>query len=114
MEDNNVEKFLKEVEGKSLDELLSAGRAKLASMPAAGAAPAGGGGGAAAGGAAADAGGKPEEKKVEEESEEEVFSSTSNWIPWLLTVDSVWKGGMLPTRLARHETSVVWQSLKLT
>jgi ribosomal protein L12E/L44/L45/RPP1/RPP2 len=65
---NNVAKFLKEVEGKSVDELIAAGREKLASMPAGGgAAPSGGGAGTTAGAAAVE-----EEKKVEEESEEEV------------------------------------------
>lgn len=68
MDANNVTKFLKEVEGKSIDELVAVGREKLASMPAGGGAtPSGGGGGG--GGAAAAA---EEEKKVEEESEEEV------------------------------------------
>lgn len=65
--------FLKEVEGKSLDDLLAEGRGKLASMPAAGAAPAAGGGG---GGGAAAAAPAAEEKK-EEESEDEVCSFTS-------------------------------------
>jgi large subunit ribosomal protein LP2 len=78
VDSSNVSKFLKEVEGKSLDELLAAGREKLASMPTAGAAPAGGGGAAAAGGAPAAAGGKPEEKKVEEESEEEVCTARNS------------------------------------
>lgn len=60
------------MEGKSLDELLQAGRGKLASMPAGGAAPAagGGGGGGGGGGAAAPAA----EEKKEEESEDEVCS----------------------------------------
>lgn len=64
-----VATFLKEIEGKSVDELLEAGREKLASMPAAGAAPAAGGGGGGGGGAA-DA--PKEEEKKEEESEDEV------------------------------------------
>lgn len=68
-ESDRVAAFLKEVEGKNVEELMTAGREKLASMPAAGAAPAGGGGGAGGGGAG-DAP-KAEEKK-EEESEDEV------------------------------------------
>eukprot|EP00892_Ulva_mutabilis_P012017 jgi/Ulvmu1/9188/UM005_0288.1 len=68
VEGDRVATFLKEVEGKNLEELLEAGRGKLASMPAGGAAPAAGGGGGGGGDAAAPA---AEEKKVEEESEDE-------------------------------------------
>lgn len=69
VESDKVAAFLKEVEGKNVEELLTEGRGKLASMPAAGAAPAAGGGGGGA--AAADA--PKEEEKKEEESEEEVW-----------------------------------------
>ena len=76
MESDRVAAFLKEVEGKNVEELITAGREKLASMPAAGAAPAAGGGGGGGGGAA-DAP-KAEEKK-EEESEDEVrFHASTN------------------------------------
>lgn len=73
VEADRVATFLKEVDGKSLDELLTAGRGKLASMPAAGAAPAAGGGGGGGGGAAAA---PAAEEKKEEESEDEVCSFT--------------------------------------
>ncbi|XP_075155213.1 ribosomal protein LP2 [Haematobia irritans] len=63
-------KVVKELNGKSIEELIASGREKLSSMPV--------GGGAAAAPAAAggDAGGKKEEakkeeKKVESESEED-------------------------------------------
>ena len=75
MDSNNVSKFLKEVEGKSVDELIAAGREKLASMPAGGGG-GGGGGGAPAGGGGGDAAPAAEEKKVEEESEDEVRAHT--------------------------------------
>ncbi len=65
-----VNKLISELEGKDLQEVLKAGRAKLASVPAGGAvaAAAPAAGGAAAGGAAAAP--KKEEKK--EPTEEEV------------------------------------------
>jgi len=69
----DVERLLKELEGKDIHELIAAGREKLQSVPSGGAvaaaAPAaGGGGGAAAGGAAA----AKEEKKEEPSEEDEV------------------------------------------
>lgn len=75
MDSDNVSKFLKEVEGKSVEELVSQGREKLASMPAGG----GGGGAPAAGGGGGGGGAAPaaEEKKVEEESEDEVRHGTA-------------------------------------
>ncbi|KAL3153217.1 60S acidic ribosomal protein P2 [Trebouxia sp. C0009 RCD-2024] len=70
-----VDKLLSELEGKSIEEVISAGVSKLASVPAGGGggggAASGGGGGGAAGGAAAE---KEEEKKdePEEESDEDM------------------------------------------
>jgi large subunit ribosomal protein LP2 len=68
----DVERLLKELEGKDIHELIAAGREKLQSVPSGGAvaaaAPAAGGGGAAAGGAAA----AKEEKKEEPSEEDEV------------------------------------------
>lgn len=71
VDDERLKQVLKSLEGKSLDEVIEAGRARLGSVPS------GGGGGAApaAGGAApaGDAAPAVEEKKEEkkEESEEE-------------------------------------------
>lgn len=67
----DVERLLKELEGKDIHELIAAGREKLQSVPSGGAvaaaAPAAGGaGGAAAGGAA------PAAKKEEPSEEDEV------------------------------------------
>merc|ERR1711860_124834 len=65
----NLDIVVKNLAGKSLEELMAAGSSKLASMPS------GGGGGAAApsaaGGDAPAAEAKKEEKKVEEEEEED-------------------------------------------
>ncbi|XP_023328576.1 60S acidic ribosomal protein P2 [Eurytemora carolleeae] len=62
---------VKQLAGKSIDELAAAGRSKLAAMPSGGAAaPAAAGDAPAAAGGAAPAG-KKEEKKVEEEEEED-------------------------------------------
>merc|ERR1712059_166940 len=67
-EDDKVELVVKQLAGKSLDELIAEGQAKLATMPA------GGGGGAApaAGGSAAPAaaGGEVKEEVKEEPAEE--------------------------------------------
>nr|ALS04478.1 60S acidic ribosomal protein P2 [Acartia pacifica] len=65
----NLDIVVKNLAGKSIEELQAEGATKLASMPAGGgaaAAPA-----AAAGGDAAPAEAKKEEKKVEEEEEED-------------------------------------------
>ncbi|XP_013115839.1 large ribosomal subunit protein P2 [Stomoxys calcitrans] len=70
-DNERLTKVVKELNGKSVEELIASGREKLSSMPV--------GGGAAAAPAAAggaDAGGKKEEakkeeKKVESESEED-------------------------------------------
>eukprot|EP01123_Difflugia_compressa_P014085 TRINITY_DN69_c0_g1_i3.p1 TRINITY_DN69_c0_g1~~TRINITY_DN69_c0_g1_i3.p1 ORF type:complete len:117 (-),score=53.21 TRINITY_DN69_c0_g1_i3:46-396(-) len=69
-----ISKLLSELEGKDLNEVLAAGRAKLSAVPSGG----GGGGGARSGGAAPSAssgggGGKVEEQleKEKEPSEEE-------------------------------------------
>merc|ERR1712141_348339 len=66
-ESENIKKVIGELNGKDIDEVLAAGREKLASLPSGGVA-------AAAGGGAAPAGGAAEEKKEEaakEESEDE-------------------------------------------
>uniref|UniRef100_T1E2N9 Large ribosomal subunit protein P2 n=1 Tax=Psorophora albipes TaxID=869069 RepID=T1E2N9_9DIPT len=64
-----VTKVVKELSGKSVEELIASGREKLSSMPSGGAAPVA----AAAGGAAAAAPAeeKKEEKKEESESEDD-------------------------------------------
>lgn len=63
-------KVVKELNGKSVDELIAAGREKLSSMPVGGAAaPAAAAAGAADTGKKEEA--KKEEKKVESESEED-------------------------------------------
>jgi len=70
----SLKKVVSQLKGKNLDELMAEGRKKLASMPAAGAAPAAA---AAAGPAAAAApagkaeAAKPKEKEPEEEPEDE-------------------------------------------
>eukprot|EP00929_Paragymnodinium_shiwhaense_P117704 TRINITY_DN887_c1_g1_i2.p1 TRINITY_DN887_c1_g1~~TRINITY_DN887_c1_g1_i2.p1 ORF type:complete len:117 (-),score=62.18 TRINITY_DN887_c1_g1_i2:313-663(-) len=67
-----ADKLLAELEGKTVHDLIKAGREKLASFGGGGGGPAAGG--AAAGGAAAGGGAAPaakEEKKVVEEEEEE-------------------------------------------
>jgi len=66
-EADRVAALLKELDGKSIDELIAEGSAKLASVPSGGAAAAGG---AAAGGAAAAAGGEAAAEEKEEEAEE--------------------------------------------
>ena len=63
-DDERLEKLLSELEGKDINELISAGSEKLASVPS------GGGGGAAAGGAAAGGAAPAEEAKAEEKEEE--------------------------------------------
>ncbi|PKS11815.1 hypothetical protein jhhlp_001108 [Lomentospora prolificans] len=62
-DDDRVEKLLSELDGKDINELISEGSTKLASVPS------GGAGGAAAGGAAA--GGAAAEEAKEEAKEEE-------------------------------------------
>ena len=59
----NLDKFLSEMDGKDLNEVLEAGQAKLASVPSGG----GGGGGAAA------AAPEPEEEPEEEDMEFDLF-----------------------------------------
>ncbi|KAF3928145.1 hypothetical protein AA313_de0204666 [Arthrobotrys entomopaga] len=63
-EDERLEKLLSELDGKDINELITSGSAKLASVPS------GGGGGAAASGGAAAGGAAAEEAKVEEKEEE--------------------------------------------
>ncbi|KAI0022316.1 putative ribosomal protein P2 [Xylariomycetidae sp. FL0641] len=66
-----LDKMLSELEGKDINELISEGSSKLASVPSGGGAAAPAAGGAAAGGAAEE---KQEEKKEEaaEESDEDM------------------------------------------
>ncbi len=67
-EDSRVEALLKDLEGKTVEELIAEGSAKLASgLPSGGSASASSGAGAAAGGAAAE---EAEEEKAESEAEE--------------------------------------------
>jgi large subunit ribosomal protein LP2 len=75
-EGEKLKKVISELNGKNIEELITVGRAKLATMPAGGggAAPAAGGGSAAPAAAAAAAPEKEEkkvEKKVESESEDD-------------------------------------------
>ncbi|XP_069965781.1 large ribosomal subunit protein P2 [Bactrocera oleae] len=72
VDSERLTKVVKELNGKSVEELIAQGREKLSSMPAGGAAAAV----AAPAGGAADAGGdkkeaKKEEKKEESESEDD-------------------------------------------
>jgi len=69
-DNERLSKLLSELEGKSIDELIVAGSAKLASVPSGGAVASSGGGGAAAGGASAAAPEKEVEAKKEEPKEE--------------------------------------------
>ncbi len=70
VDDAALTKVISELSGKNLEELISAGTKKLASVSAA-AAPAAGGGGAAAAAPAAGGGAKKEEAKAKEPEEEE-------------------------------------------
>ena len=73
---DKLKKFLAEMDGKNLAEVLAAGKEKLASLPSGGAAvaaaPAAAGGAPAAGGAAAAAP-EPEEEEEEEDMEFDLF-----------------------------------------
>ncbi|RYO82613.1 hypothetical protein DL764_009584 [Monosporascus ibericus] len=68
-DNERLEKLISELEGKDINELISEGSSKLASVPS------GGAGGAAAGGAAAGGGGAAEAPKEEEKKEEEAEES---------------------------------------
>ncbi|KAG8945610.1 60S acidic ribosomal protein P2 [Tulasnella sp. 424] len=75
VDEERLTKFLSEVEGKSIDELVAAGSSKLSSVPSGGgAAVASSGGAAAGGGGAAPEAAKEEEKKEEakEESDDDM------------------------------------------
>ncbi|CAK7895811.1 60S acidic ribosomal protein P2-B [[Candida] anglica] len=65
-EEQRISTLLAELEGKSVEELIQAGNAKLASVPTGGAAAASSGSAAAAGGAAAE---EAAEEAVEEKEE---------------------------------------------
>jgi large subunit ribosomal protein LP2 len=69
-DEDQLDKLISELKGKSIDELIAEGSSKLASVPSGG-----GGGGAApsaaaAGGAAPDAADEEKEEKAEEKEEE--------------------------------------------
>ncbi|KAI2609820.1 60s acidic ribosomal protein-domain-containing protein [Hypoxylon fragiforme] len=64
-DEGRLEKLLSELEGKDINELISEGSSKLASVPS------GGAGGAASGGAGAAAGGAAAAEEKAEEKEEE-------------------------------------------
>ncbi|XP_058128628.1 large ribosomal subunit protein P2 [Anopheles ziemanni] len=66
-----VSKVVKELQNKSIEELIASGREKLSSMPSGGGAPAGAPAAAGAAAAAAPAAEKKEEKKEESESEDD-------------------------------------------
>ena len=68
VENETLSKLMKELEGKDVFEVMTAGKEKLASVPSGGVAAGGGGDGAAAEGGAEE---KKEEKEEEEEAEEE-------------------------------------------
>jgi len=71
-ENDKMSVVVAKLKGKTVEEVLAAGRMQLASMPAGGgAAPAAGGGGGSAAAAAAPAEEKKEEKKEESEEEED-------------------------------------------
>ncbi|KAK2027085.1 ribosomal protein 60S [Colletotrichum zoysiae] len=65
-DDERLNKLISELEGKDINELISEGSSKLASVPSGGA----GGAAPAAGGAAAAAADAPAEEAKEEEKEE--------------------------------------------
>ncbi|KAJ4372371.1 60S acidic ribosomal protein P2 [Neocucurbitaria cava] len=64
-DDERLEKLISELEGKDINELITEGSSKLASVPSGGS-----GGGAAAGGAAAATGGAADAPAAEEKEEE--------------------------------------------
>ncbi|KAK5638100.1 hypothetical protein RI129_012395 [Pyrocoelia pectoralis] len=66
-----VKKVISELNGKSIDQVMSEGREKLSAMPSAGAAPAAAAGGAAPGAAAEEKKEAKKEEKKKEESESE-------------------------------------------
>ena len=73
---DKLKKFLAEMEGKDLAEVIAAGTEKLASVPSGGAAVAAPAGGAAAAGGGGDAKAaepEPEEEEEEEEMEFDLF-----------------------------------------
>lgn len=71
-EDDKLEKVISELKGKDINEVIEAGKGKLAGIPSGGVA-VGSGGAAAAGGGGGDSGeaAKEEEKKEEKKEESE-------------------------------------------
>ncbi|EJU03651.1 ribosomal protein 60S [Dacryopinax primogenitus] len=70
-DEERLEKLISEVKGKSVNELIAEGTAKLSSVPAGGAGGAAAAPAAAAGGAAAAAEEDPKEEEKKEEEKEE-------------------------------------------
>ncbi|KAL2004384.1 hypothetical protein VTN02DRAFT_2030 [Thermoascus thermophilus] len=70
-DEERLQKLISELEGKDIQQLISEGTAKLASVPAGGAAVAAGGAAAPAAGGAAAAQEKKEEKEEEKEESDE-------------------------------------------
>ncbi|KAK5174507.1 60S acidic ribosomal protein P2 [Saxophila tyrrhenica] len=68
---DRLDSLLKELEGKDINELISEGQTKLASVPSGGAAAGGAAPAAAAGGDAAPEAAKAEEKEEEKEESDE-------------------------------------------
>ncbi|KAL2107975.1 hypothetical protein VUR80DRAFT_4442 [Thermomyces stellatus] len=68
---DRLEKLVGELEGKDINELISEGQSKLASVPSGGGAAAASGG-AAAGGAAAEEAKEEKKEEPEEESDEDM------------------------------------------
>ncbi|KAH7399458.1 60s acidic ribosomal protein-domain-containing protein [Pyrenochaeta sp. MPI-SDFR-AT-0127] len=70
-DDERLDKLISELEGKDINELISEGSAKLASVPSGGAGGAAASGGAAAASGGADAAPAAEEKEEEKEESDE-------------------------------------------
>ncbi|KAJ9137964.1 hypothetical protein NKR23_g8904 [Pleurostoma richardsiae] len=71
-DNDRLEKLISELEGKDINELISEGSAKLASVPSGGAGGAAPAGGAAAGGAAAEEAKEEAKEEEKEESDEDM------------------------------------------
>ncbi|EFJ48359.1 hypothetical protein VOLCADRAFT_120883 [Volvox carteri f. nagariensis] len=79
---DKVNKLISELEGKDLQEVLAAGRAKLASVPSGGAVAAAAA--PAAGGAAPAAAAAPKKEEKKEPSEEEVSVVSRRCMQWMV------------------------------
>lgn len=78
-DESRLSALLKEVEGKDINELITEGSSKLASVPSGG----GGGAAAASAGGAAAAAPAAEEEKPKEEEKEDVSLHLSSLVPKL-------------------------------